>query len=316
MRVTGVLSGLVCATILLLTPSRPAIAQNSVQEIESPYNSIVVRRYGSTVTLGFRVGRCEFIESSKDLSRPHELVVDYTRSSTAALVYPAQLRAVLEIGVGGATTLSYLHTYLPETRLTGVEIDPGVVSVAKKDFGLTEDGRLKIVVDDGRKYLAATQDRFDLIMIDAYRGTWVPETLTSVEFFSLVKARLAEGGAVAQNVEPTTLFYDGLAATLAKVFDHVDAYPTESFGQPGNVVLIAYNGKRKTRTELRAKAVQLQRRYGFFHPLPAIVETGRQATFESGAAPFRDGAGGANIQLMIDRSNARNTPRVRKEQCE
>jgi len=294
----------------------PASAQQAVERLETDFNSIVVRRFGTQVTLGFQVGRCEFTESVKDLAHPERLVVDYTRASTAALAYPSELRSVLEVGVGGGSTLSYMHRFLPETRFTGVEIDPGVVKVAKEQFGLREDARLRIVVEDGRKHLAADPAKHDLILIDAYRGTWVPETLTSVEFFKLVKSRLNPGGAVAQNVEPTTLFYDGLAATLAQVFEHVDAYPTESFGVPGNVVLVAYDGKRKTQAQLQARAAALQAKHGFTHPLPEIVATGAPARFDAATPPFRDDQAAANTLLMIDKANARDTPRARKERCQ
>lgn len=310
------LSLALCLGLLPLGAGVVAFAQPGVERLDTEYNSIVLRRSGSQVSLGFRVGRCEFVESVKDLSRPETLVVEYTRASTAALAYPARLGSVLEIGVGGGTTLMYLHRHLPKTHLTGVEIDSGVIELARKHFGLLDDARLSIVINDGRKHIANSTTKHDLILVDAYRGTWVPETLTSVEFFQLLKSRLHRGGAVAQNVEPSTLFFDGLAATLAAVFEHVDAYPTQSFGAPGNVVLVAYDGPRKGQAELLARAEALQKEFKFTHPLPAIVATGRPVEFEAGAQPLYDDRAAANTLLMIDKANARDTPRARKARCE
>lgn len=288
----------------------------TVERLETPYNTIEIQKDGSTVYMLFQVGRCSFVESARDLARPDTLPIEYTRSMTAALAYPERLGSILEIGVGGATTLSYLHRHLPETRLTGVDIDPGVIALAKKHFGAAEDKRLGFVVEDGRKHLATAPAKHDLILVDAYRGTWVPETLTTVEFFKLVKSRLAPGGAVAQNVEPSTLFFDGLAATLAAVFEHVDAYPTDAFpGAVSNTVLVAYDGPKKPRGALLTRAGALQAKYKFAHPLPALVDVGRPAAFDKKVAPLRDSREQANTLLMIDRANARNTPRERSEAC-
>jgi spermidine synthase len=305
------------AFIAALLLAQPAAAQPArvLDSVRSEYNSIIVRQLGSQVMLDFQVGRCEFVESVRDLSDPAALPVEYTRSVTAALAYPARLDSILEIGVGGASTLTYLHRHLPQTRLTGVEIDAAVIRMAQKHFGLKPDARLNIVIADGRAHLAASPARHDLIIVDAYRGTWVPETLTSVEFFQLVKSRLAPGGAVAQNVEPTTLFYDGLAATLAQVFDHVDAYGTEAGGGPSNVVLVAYDGPKRAKAALEARAQALQRAHAFHHPLPELVAQGAPAVFAASAQPFRDDRSAANAALMIDRANAADTPRTRKERC-
>ncbi len=303
---------------LLLVPASAVLARDSIVErLDSPYNSIVVRKVGASVYLDFVVGRCEFVESIRELDDPTKLPVAYTRAVTAALVFPKKLDSILEIGVGGGSTLSYLQHFLPKTRLTGVEIDPGVVAMATKHFGLKPDGRLKIEVADGRKYLAEHPGLHDIIIVDAYRGTWVPETLTSVEFFELVKARLSPGGVVAQNVEPTTLFYDSLAASLREVFGNVEAFSTgAAAGVPSNVVLIAYRGKAKSRAELAKRAEVLQKQFAFRHALPALVAGGKPAVFDAKAAAFRDDRNSANTLLMIDRANSRNTPRQRREECE
>lgn len=303
---------------LVLVPLSGALARDSlVERVDSPYNSIIVRKIGSSVYLDFVVGRCEFVESIRDLDDPTKLPVSYTRSVTAALAYPNKLDSILEIGVGGGSTLSYLQHHLPKTRLTGVEIDPSVVAMAIKHFGLKPDERMKIEVADGRKYLAEHSALHDIIIVDAYRGTWVPETLTSVEFFGLVKARLSPNGVVAQNVEPTTLFYDSLAATLKEVFGNVEAYSTGAApGAPANVVLIAYSGKARARGELAQRAAVLQKQYGFRHALPALVAGGHAAGFKADAPAFRDDRNSANTLLMIDRANSKNTPRQRREDCE
>lgn len=282
-----------------------------VETLKTEFNHIVVRRYGPQVSMNFIVNRCEFVESVYEPSDPGLLAVEYTRYITAALAYAPALRSILEIGLGGGRTVNYLNRHLPRTLITGVEIDAGVVALAKKHFGLRESKTLKLVVDDGRRHLMTSPAKHDVILVDAYRGTWVPETLTSVEFFELVRSRLNSGGVVAQNVEPSTLFEDGMAATLRHVFGNVDRLPAA-----GNIVMVAYEGKPKTQRELMQRAEGLQRQFRFRHPLPRLLAVRQPITEKVATPPMRDGSNEANTLLLIDKANAKDTPRQRKARCE
>ena len=78
----------------------------------------------------------------------------------------------------------------------------------------------------------------------------MPFHLTTQEFYRLVKSRLTEGGVVAQNVEPTTMFFDSAYATMKSVFDQVDAIDAG-----GNIVLIGIRrGRGCRRRELARRA--------------------------------------------------------------
>ena len=104
-----------------------------------------------------------------------------------------KLERVLEIGLGGGRTVSYLSAALPDTAILAVEIDKDVVDLAKKYFKFTETARLRAVVSDGRAFLMRDRETWDVIMIDAYRGPFVPFHLLTKEFYTLVKSRLTPG---------------------------------------------------------------------------------------------------------------------------
>ena len=53
---------------------------------------------------------------------------------------------------------------------------------------------------DARPFLRSTDERYDLIVVDAYHQPYVPFYLATREFFALVRERLAPGGIVALNV--------------------------------------------------------------------------------------------------------------------
>lgn len=287
-----------------------------IDRSSTEFNDIEIEQDGAMIAMIFKVGRCRFVESIYDSRDPAVLPVEYTRYITTALAYPKAPQRLMEIGLGGGRTVSYLRRFMPDLDITAVEIDPGVVAMAKKHFGVKEDAKLRIIVDDGRKAVNAAKPGFDVVMVDAYRGTWVPETLTTVEFFTEVKAKLAPGGVVAQNVEPTTLFYDHMVATLGAVFQNVDAYSTGAASEFVNTVLVAYDGPARTDAELRATANALQARWKFRHAMPELIRVRRIEKRPFTAAPFRDGFPEANTALMIDKANDKNTPRKRKAMCQ
>src|SRR6202012_5489769 len=100
-----------------------------IEQRDSQYNTIYIRREGGLIGMIFGVNRRYFTESLYNPADPKELPVIYTRYMTAALAYPATLTNALEIGLGGGRTASYLNRYMGALRLTCVELDPDVIAM-------------------------------------------------------------------------------------------------------------------------------------------------------------------------------------------
>lgn len=259
--------GLPLAALAAALPaSARAQVAGQVEVVESQYSTIYVGRSGQMYSMVFGINQKLFTESLYNAANPRELPVEYTRYMTVAAAYPQSVGNVLEIGLGGGRTAEYLHHHMAETRFTCVELDKAVIALAKKYFGFEEDARMRAVEEDGRRFFARDRGRYDIIMVDAYRGTFVPFHLLTKEFFTIVKSRLTPGGVVAQNIEPCTMLYPAAINTLKAVFANVEIYEAA-----GNVVAIAYDGPLKTPEQLGARAAQMQRTHNFYHPLPALM---------------------------------------------
>ena len=245
-----------------------ATAQGSglLETRESLYNNIFIFGDQDTVTMTFGQNKRYYTESSMKLSDAGALTVEYTRFMTLGTAYPPKLERILEIGLGGGRTVSYLGAALPDTAILAVELDKDVVALAKKYFRFTETAKLRAVVSDGRAHLIRDSEKWDVIMIDAYRGPFVPFHLLTKEFYTLVKSRLAPGGVVVQNIEPSTMLFDSATATLNSVFPSVDLYDGG-----GNVVAIAYQGPSLSQAELLARATRAQQRYQFRYDLRTMA---------------------------------------------
>jgi spermidine synthase len=267
MRARQVLRYLLFVSLAAVALASPLLAQGSLLEKrESLYNNIFIFGDGDQVTMTFGQNKRYYTESSMKLSDPGALTVDYTRLMTLGIAYAAKIERIMEIGLGGGRTVSYLSAELPDTAILAVELDKDVVELAKKYFKFKESARVRTVVSDGRAFLIKDTDKWDVIMIDAYRGPFVPFHLLTKEFYTLVKAHLAPGGVVVQNIEPSTMLFDSASATLKTVFPSVDLYDGG-----GNVVAVGYDGPPLRQSELVARAMKVQEQYKLRYDLRTMV---------------------------------------------
>lgn len=274
-------------------------ASCQLERVDSEYNTIFVQKDGDFVSLNFGHGRNRYTESAIDLKHRDQLVVPYTRYMTSALAFtPNPVRKVALVGLGGGRTISYLVSGIPTLVADVAEIDPAVINLARKYFGVTSTPRLRIHAKDGRIFLRQTRDTFDLILLDAYRGPFVPFHLTTQEFYRMVKGRLNKGGVVAQNVEPTTMFFDSAYATMKSVFDQVDVVEAS-----GNIVLVGYAGKRITDEQLARQAALAQQRYRLKYDLPTLVKARRAAPRVTAAKVLTDDFAPVEMLKTIKRHN-------------
>lgn len=131
-------------------------------------------------------------------------------------------RSVMILGMGSGTYASYCVRYFSGVKVQGAEIDQKIADIATEYFGLPDS--VEVAVEDGRAYLTASQEQFDVIMVDAYQDITIPFQLSSVEFFTEVQRHLKPGGVMVVNLNMTSA-QDGsinqyLCDTMASVFAH------------------------------------------------------------------------------------------------
>jgi spermidine synthase len=234
----------------LLAPAAPGQESRFLLEArESLYNNIYVYEQSPYVSMTFGFNKKIYVETVYNQNDDRELPLEYSRYMTAGVGYASKVNSVLEIGFGGGRIAWYLHRFMPDASITSVELDPAVVELARKYFGIKDEPKFDVVSRDGRIFLASSKERYDLILIDAFRGPYVPFHLMTKEFYQLVKDHLAEGGVVAQNIDPSTMLFDSTVKTTHEVFPNMDFYLSEP-----NVVMIAYGGAARSLEDLGAAA--------------------------------------------------------------
>lgn len=150
----------------------------------------------------------------------------YDYAIAAPLMVPdksVQDMDVLILGMGTGTYATQCRKYFGDMNIEGVEIDEKITKLSREYFSLPED--VKVTTYDGRAFLQAVDTTYDVIMVDAYQDITIPFQMSSVEFFTMVKDHLKDGGVMVVNMnmhgnkEGDINQY--LADTIASVFDNV-----------------------------------------------------------------------------------------------
>ncbi|MDY6947541.1 MAG: fused MFS/spermidine synthase [Pseudomonadota bacterium] len=213
-------AGVFAASLLV---AGPAVADDMklLHSERSLYREVLVYETGGVRCICFtrfcRIGR----QTCQEVKRPDRIVMNYPQMMLGALFVKPEPKSVLIIGLGGGTIPRALHAMVPEARIDVVEIDPAVVKVARRYFDLGDDSALNVIEADGRvqvKRALRQQQRYDIIMLDAFDHEYIPEHLLTQEFLQEVKALLAPGGVLAANTFSSSRLYDHESTTYASVF--------------------------------------------------------------------------------------------------
>lgn len=128
---------------------------------------------------------------------------------------------ILIVGLGGGVLPTALSRMLPDARIDVVEIDPAVVTVARRFFGFDPSLNIRVFEEDGRVFVKRTgksSQRYDLIMLDAFDHEYIPEHLLTREFLLEVKTLLTADGVLAANTFSSSRLYHHESTTYQSVF--------------------------------------------------------------------------------------------------
>jgi spermidine synthase len=118
-----------------------------------------------------------------------------------ALTAHAAPKRVLIIGGGDGGSSEEALKHPSVEQLTMVEIDADVIDVAKQHFQAVHNGvfanpKLRVLVDDGMKFVRDAHEKFDLVTLDLNDPVGPAAALYSSEFFQQLRQALAPGGAL------------------------------------------------------------------------------------------------------------------------
>ena len=260
----------------------------------------------------------------RETGDPLDLLTDggpWDYFAVAPYVYPEMapedVRSLALLGsAAGSIPKQFLAIYGPETRIDAVEIDPAIIGLGRRYFDLEDQDpafpNYTTYAQDARYWLAGADARYDVIGMDAYHQPYIPFHLTTVEFFSEVKAHLSPRGVAVVNAgRPASgddRLVNALGSTMLAVFPEVYIIDTRfsnalliGVNEPAgdgvaNFIANAAQVAKAAEAEPRYRALQLVQYWalneGRFGPIRRF--TAAEARYE----PFTDDR--APVERLID----------------
>ncbi|MCO6057453.1 polyamine aminopropyltransferase [Pseudomonas sp. MOB-449] len=154
-----------------------------------------------------RMGRVMALDGVIQTTEADEFIYHEMLTHVPILAHGA-VKSVLIIGGGDGGMLREVSKHRDIERITMVEIDGTVVDMCKEFLpnhskGAYEDPRLNLVIDDGMRFVATTEEKFDVIISDSTDPIGPGEVLFSENFYQACRRCLNDGGVlVTQNGTP------------------------------------------------------------------------------------------------------------------
>ena len=208
----------------------------------------------------------EWIQGAMRVSRPFELVLDYTREMMVWLLFVEPARAgfhIGQLGLGAAALTKFCLAHFAPARVTAVDLDPAVIRCAQEHFGLVDaDPRLSLVAADAGAFVAGCGPAFDVLQVDLYDAAARGPVHGTDEFYRACRGALRAGGLTVVNLFGARARLRGNIAALRRAFDGRLLVLPET--DTGNRVALGFTGPEVvvSAAALHARVVELEERCG------------------------------------------------------
>lgn len=225
--------------------------EDMILDTDSEYSRIWIKKFTNNSgkeynTLEVDMGYESIASGEKNLT------ADYLKYYDLFNYYQENTEKVLMTGGAAYTYPSYFLEQYKDKKIDVVEIDSKMTELAEKYFDLnTQNKNLNIYHEDGRRYINTTQNKYDCILIDAFKGLNVPFQLTTEEALIQAKRNLNENGIVITNIisaldGKNANFIKYEYATYKKVFKDVKIFKVQNGmfndDELQNLILVGFKG--------------------------------------------------------------------------
>lgn len=228
------------------------LAQSKIlKEYKSLYRNVTVIETAHTRCVRLKNKKNPFnSQSCLNLSRPHELLFFYSQAMMAALSTQNDGIKILSVGLGGGTMPRVIESYFKKADITTVEIDSKMFEAAEEFMQFKTSAANRVVIQDARYFIRKqgyAKVQYDVVLLDAFNGEYIPEHLTTREFLEEVKKILKPNGLLLSNTFSFRDFYNSESVTYEAVFPDFCAFKSASAR-----TVVAFNGAKCDAKKLSA----------------------------------------------------------------
>lgn len=220
-------------------------------DTDSQYSRIWVEKIAAKQATYKTIHVAKGIESYVNIDTG-EMGAEYLQYYDLFDYYNKNAKSTLMIGGAAYTYPTHYFKKYKDKTMDVVEIDKKMTQIAQKEFELDiNNPRLKIYHQDGRTYLNYSNEKYDTILIDAFKGLTAPFELTTYEAMQKVKSMLNDNGVVITNVISSidgkdSKFVKYEFETYKSVFDEVKVFQVRKNenSKLQNLILLGIKGKQ------------------------------------------------------------------------
>jgi len=229
----------------------------------------------------------DYIQSEMLLADPVALQLRYTQRMMAWLLFVPRPKSIAIVGLGGGSLTKFCLAKLPKTRITTVELDRRVIAMSRAFDVPAASPRNRIVHAEACAWFSTCEERFDVILLDAYTDEGIASGFGEPAFYARLRSLLRPEGMLVANILVRPMAFRRYRQVIEDAFD--GRALTTRIAVDGNQVVFAFNPPRAPFDWVRL--AQDAKKLSLRHDLdvPAAVRALRRASERGDALPDDDG---------------------------
>jgi spermidine synthase len=149
----------------------------------------------------------------------------------------AEVNNVLLLGLGGGSVIETLRLEMGfPGHISAVEIDPVIIKIARDEFGVINSEKLQITCADALDFVRTVKERYDLIIVDLFIDTKIPDKFLLLDFWQNVQRRMSLQGTIIFNTIGENVGTAAVKDWLMRLGLNVQVFP---WVEQTNTLLIA-----------------------------------------------------------------------------
>ena len=228
--------------------------------MKTPFSKVKLYYHEGYRCMGFGTDMSLLTQTCMHLKNPLATGAEYIGMMFAvATVLPKPPQRILVLGLGGAALPRLLRRFYPNAHIDTVDIDPGVVQIARYYFKFTPSSKTTAFVTDARAFVRSRigKTKYDLVYIDCFDDDYIPPHLLNLGFFREASKLITPKGIVAANVFMTHRLYQETLHTWKHIFPEL--WRLKGLTSGNTIVMGSHKPTWKTQSDL------LQRATSWYH---------------------------------------------------
>ena len=204
-----------------------------------------------------------WIQGAMRIADPDAIELEYVRQMMAWMLFCERPKHIVQLGLGSGALTKFCYRHFPHAQVTAIELDPAVIGICRKQFGLPpNDERLNVMAMDALAYVqnSANHGAADVLQVDLYDELAEGPVFGSPEFYQACARCLSAKGIMTVNIYGDLDIHEENIGAMMDAFDSVVWLPVVD-GE--NLVALAFKDSPSMDfTELRQRAAKVQRKTG------------------------------------------------------